>query len=108
MNLNKKQELVYQVIQDNPGVQNDESALIAAVWRREGWNDSKTLEQNLTKVTRPETISRRRRELYNLGLITYTKEALQEREEAFRNERDVHMNIHATYSDDYENWKRTK
>jgi len=90
MDLNKKQQLVYRVIQLNPGVQNSDADLIAAVWRYEGWEDSRGLEQNIMTVTRPETITRRRRELFNMGLIDYNEEALTERTEAFINERDAH------------------
>lgn len=88
VDLNKKQQLVYSVIQAKPWVANNDADLIAAVWRKENWDDGRSLEDNLRRVSRPETITRRRRELFNLGLITYTEEALEEREEAFINERD--------------------
>ena len=88
MNINKKQALVYRVIQNNPGVQNNDASLIAAVWRTEGWDDSKSLEENIAHVTRSETITRRRRELYNMGLIKYSTDAKEDREEAYLSERD--------------------
>lgn len=88
--LNKKQKLVYDVIMANPGVQNNDADLIAAVWRHEGWSDARGLEQNLATVTRSETITRRRRDLHTLGLITYSKDALEERSEAYENERNNH------------------
>lgn len=94
MKLNKKQALVYRVIQDNLNIQNDEAALIAAVWRVEGWSDSQSLEHNIARVTRPETVSRRRRELFNMGLIHYSDKADQERTEAFNNERDRHSSFY--------------
>lgn len=90
MNLTKKRQLVLNVINANPGCQNDAADLIAAVWRTEGWNDARSLEDNLRKVTRPETITRRCRELHEAGLITYSKEANDIRMEAFTNERDAH------------------
>lgn len=89
MNLNKKQALVYKVIQLNPGVQNSDNDLIAAVWRYEGWNDQLSLEENLRRVTRPETITRRRRDLHTMGLIEYSKEADKQRMEAFESEREA-------------------
>ena len=49
---------------------------------------NRSLYENLCSVSNPETITRRRRELYNLGLITYTDEAEERREEAFNNERE--------------------
>ena len=88
--LNKIQRLVYKVIQDNPGCQNDDADLIAAVWRYEGWSDNRGLEQNIAGVTRSETITRRRRELFNMGLIEYSPEALKSRTEAFKKEVNTH------------------
>lgn len=93
MNISKKQRLVYEVIKANPGVQNNDADLIAAVWRHEGWNDARGLEQNLMGVSRPETITRRRRELHEMGLITYSKDATEERFEAFKSERDGHSDF---------------
>jgi hypothetical protein len=90
INLKGKLAMIYRVIELNPGVQDSEPALIAAVWKYEGWNEFDTLERNLQKVTHPETISRRRRELYNRGLIHYSSDALEVREEAYKNERDYH------------------
>ena len=111
MNLPKKQHLVYRVIELNPGVQNNDADLIAAVWRYEGWNDASTLESNIARVTRPETITRRRRELFNMGLIEYTDEAIEERTEAFVSERDMHSAFHPITRIDgisIEGFKRTK
>lgn len=88
IDLNKKQRLVYEVIQEYPEAANSEVILLERVWQREGWDESKSLYWNLSHVTRPETISRRRRELYNLGLITYSTKAETERTEAFNNERE--------------------
>ena len=74
----------------NPGVQNDDASLVSAVWRTEGWLDSGSLEDNLKRVTRSETITRRRRELHNMGLVTYSEKADKTRMVAFKNERDMH------------------
>lgn len=88
--LNLQQRKVLDVIKGNPGVQNNDAKLIAAVWRWQGWNDLLTLEQNIMRVMRPDSVTRRRRELHEYGLITYSKEADQERTEAFIKERDSH------------------
>lgn len=90
MKLNKAQQLVYKVIQLNPGVQNDDADLVAAVWRSQGWSDARGLEQNIAGVMRSETITRRRRELFNMGLIEYSPEALKSRTEAFKQEQNTH------------------
>lgn len=80
-----KEKLIYQIIKNNPGVQNDDSKLIAAVWRYEGWSDNKSLEDNISKVTRPETITRARRKLHEEGHIKYSKDTLNRRTESFKN-----------------------
>lgn len=90
MKLSKLQQKVLNVINNHPGVQNNEAALVAAVWRVEGWSDFSTLEENLKRVTHAETISRRRRELHQMGLISYSDEADKMRTEAFINERELH------------------
>lgn len=90
MKLSRLQQKILNVIENHPGVQNNEAALVAAVWRVEGWSDYSSLEENLKRVTHPETISRRRRELHQMGLVSYSDEADQMRDEAFINERDRH------------------
>lgn len=90
MDLNKMQQLVLGVIRKTPGSENDDAALIAAVWRQKGWDDKRTLEENIRRMPRPESITRRRRELHEKGLIHYSKDAMEMREEAFRNERELH------------------
>jgi hypothetical protein len=87
MKLNRLQRLVYNAIQNYPGIQNDEAALVAAVWRIQGWSDENTLEENLKRVAHAESIARRRRELAEMGLITYSDQAQKMREEAFKAER---------------------
>lgn len=93
MKLNRMQRVVYEVIKAFPGIQNDDAALVAAVWRHSGWTDSIPLEENIKKVARAETITRRRRELHSMGLIGYSNEADKMREEAFINERDRHSSF---------------
>lgn len=92
MILTKAQQLVLRVIQANEGVQNDETKLLEAVWYFEGWDDSKSLYWNLSRVTHPETISRARRKLHELGLISYSKDAERARYEAYKKDTN-------TYSD---------
>ena len=90
MSINKKQALVLSVIKANPSVANNDADLIAAVWRKEGWNDNLSLEANIKRVTRSETITRARRKLHEDGHITYSKQALTERSEAFNNARQMY------------------
>ncbi len=88
INLNKIQKNVLSVIREHPEAANDDSVLIAYYWRKfSDWRDNKSLEENIAQATRPETITRRRRELFNMGLIHYTDEADKRREEAYANEK---------------------
>lgn len=48
------------------------------------------LEYNINRVTRSETITRRRRELHAMGMIDYSPQAETERYEAFKSECEVH------------------
>lgn len=89
MNINAKQKNVLQIITKYPNAANDEPLLLVKYWEEiDGWDNSHDLHWNLQRVTRPETITRRRRELHNMGLIGYSKEAEEQRTEAFINERD--------------------
>lgn len=92
MDISAKQRLVLQAIQSVPEAADDDARLIATVWRMEGWNSNDLLEHNIARVTRPETICRRRRELYDMGLIEYSDKASKRRSTAYRNERDAHSN----------------
>jgi len=93
MNITAKQKLVLDAINENPRIANDDAALLSAVWIKEGFlsmYENTGLLYAIRMCTRPETISRRRRELYNMGLITYSDKALNERTEAFKTEQDNH------------------
>jgi hypothetical protein len=99
INLGKKRKNVYDVIQRNPMAANDDAVLLERYWIEvDGWDESKSLYWNLSRCTRPETITRRRRELHNLGLIKYTKKADKQREEAFGNEREQSAQQYAAVS----------
>lgn len=78
--MSRIQDRVLRVIHSNPGVEDDDKQLLAAVWREEGWNDRLTLLDNLKRVSNPESITRARRKLHELGLIEYSDEADKRRE----------------------------
>jgi hypothetical protein len=59
----------------NPAVVDTEIMLLEAIWKIEGWDESKSLYWNLSLVTHPESLSRARRRLHELGLISYSKDA---------------------------------
>lgn len=94
MNINKLQQQVLGVIQRTPAAADDDALLLERFWIEvDGWDESKSLYWNLSRSRRPESITRRRRELYNMGLITYSKDADKKREEAFLNEREHAMGV---------------
>lgn len=89
IDLNKMQRNVLSIIREFPNAANDEAALLDLYWHKFcDWDDTKSLYWNLSRSTRPESITRRRRELFNKGLITYNQEAEMRREEAYNNERE--------------------
>ena len=88
MKVNQKRQKVLSIINRNPEAADNDEVLIADFWRSEGWDDSRSLEDNIARVTRPETITRRRRELHNMGLIEYSEKASARRYAAFQKERD--------------------
>ena len=77
--LTVKQQHILDVIEANPGIQNDEMKLLEAVWLAEGWDQSKSLSFNLIRVTHPETISRCRRLLHEKEYITYSEKSDKKR-----------------------------
>lgn len=89
IDLKGKQKAVYEVIQRNPEAANNDAILLERYWIEvDGWDEDKSLYWNLSKCTRPETITRRRRELFNMGLITYSDAADKMRDEAYVNEKN--------------------
>lgn len=90
MNKSKIRNLVLECYYENNNVVNDRTTLIAAVWRKCGWDDSYSLEENLQRVPSAESITRRLRELHEEDLIVYSSDELERRIEAFKKERDIH------------------
>jgi hypothetical protein len=90
VNISAKQQLVLNAIKNCPEAANNDALLLEQVWKNEGWSQDRSLYENLCSVTRPETISRRRRELHDMGLIEYSDKADTERFEAFKNEVEEH------------------
>jgi len=93
MNISDKQKLVLDVIYEYPEAADDDALLLAMVWEREGWDRAMSVHYNLKRVTRPETITRRRRELFNMGLIEYSKTASKRRMTAYNAEREFHSSL---------------
>lgn len=98
MNVTAKRNLVLQAIERNPEASNDDAILLSEVWSQElaeqGINISSGYLHNILKrVSRPSTLERRRREVFNAGLIQYSDKALKRRSEAFKSEVYQHSNF---------------
>lgn len=65
-----------------------DTALIAFIWRIDGWDDSKPLEENIAKVRSAESIRRTRQKMHEKGLIKYSDEAEERRYEAYKDVKD--------------------
>lgn len=90
--LTKSEAYVLNVINQNPGVQNDELHLLSVVWEHDGYDETKSLYWNLTRgnLTHPETVARARRKLHEYGLIEYSETALRRRTKRFKEETERH------------------
>ena len=88
MNKNKIRNIILKLYAEDKNVVNDDVILLERVWIECGWSNSRSLYDNLSRMPRSESITRRRRELYNEGLIQYSDNALEARTEAYKSERD--------------------
>ena len=88
MSVSKRQQVILDAIAQYPEAANDDALLITVVWLAQGWNSNHRLVDNLRRVASPETITRSRRKLHELGLITYSDKANKRRMKAFEQARD--------------------
>ena len=89
---NRRQKIrntILALYKENPEIVNDDTLLLERVWLALGWDENRSLYDNLSRLPRPESITRRRRELFNEGLIVYSEKADKDRIEAFKNEREA-------------------
>lgn len=83
MNKVRIEQAILNVYAKYPDVVNNDATLLAAVWKYFGWNKFRSLEDNLNRLPRAASITRRRRILFNQGKIEYSEKADMMREEAF-------------------------
>ena len=88
MNKNKIEQVILDLYRNNKDIVNDDTILLEKVWYAFGWDDNKSLYDNLSRVPRPESITRRKRELRETWLIEYSQKALDDRTEAFKSEQE--------------------
>ena len=90
VNKGKMQQIVIDAYKTDPNLVNDDALLLAYVWGRFGWVHEASLEANLRRMPRAESITRARRKAHEDGLIKYSKEADDKRMEAFVENRDYY------------------
>ena len=84
MNKQKVLDAVVRICNQYPNAADDDSLLLERYWIEiDGWDTTKSLYWNLQRMTNPETITRRRRTAFTLGLITYSDATLKYRTKAF-------------------------
>jgi hypothetical protein len=88
MSQDKIRNIILSLYKRNSGIVNDEAALLAGVWRECGWRDDCSMEWNIQAMPRAESVSRRRRELYNEGLIEYSEDRQEEIMDAMHSEQE--------------------
>lgn len=81
--------MILSLCKERPHLANDDLALMAAIWTREGWYSNLTLLQNLKRVSKPETIRRTRQKLQSEGLLKPTENTTDHRYEDYKDARDV-------------------
>ena len=72
---NKIQRAYYK----NPRVADDDVLLLNEVWKASGWDNSKTLLENLRRMPSPETVRRTRQKMVAEGIIKPSMSAIDRR-----------------------------
>lgn len=90
MNKAKLQQTILLLYNEDRTIVNDEVRLLEQVWLKYGWDENKSLYDNMVRMPRAESVARRRRELHQLGLIEYSDDALKLRTDAYNNEIQEH------------------
>ena len=72
---NKIQRAYYK----NAKVADDDALLLNEVWKASGWDNKKTLLQNLRSMPSPETIRRTRQKMVSEGIIKPSMSTIERR-----------------------------
>ena len=89
VNTNYMRNMILSLCKERPNLANDDLALMAAIWSREGWYAELTLTQNLKRVSHPETIRRTRQKLQSEGLLKPTEKTMDRRYEDYQEAMEV-------------------
>lgn len=83
-NTNKMRKRIIELCKINSKYANNDLALIAAIWEREGWRSDYSLYDNLRSVSHPETIRRTRQRLQQEGLVPKREKTNEKRYQEFK------------------------
>jgi len=86
--LNRIQKNVLHICTKYPEAVDDRSMLLEKYWLEfDGWSEYRSLYDNLKYSTRPETITRRLREIREMGLVQHSQEVADQNIKAMENEK---------------------
>lgn len=88
--LDKTHRKILLICDDYPQAINDRPLLLAKFYESD-WDNTKSLYENFTRLTRPETVVRRFRDLREWGYVKQSKEADKYNYEAMKSEREKHV-----------------
>lgn len=84
INTAKMRKRIIELCKINSKYANNDLALIAAIWEREGWRSDCSLYDNLRSVSHPETIRRTRQRLQSEGVIQAREKTVDKRYSEFK------------------------
>jgi hypothetical protein len=87
--LDKTHRRILLICEDTPAAINDRTLLMAKFYEND-WNSNDSLYSNFRRLTRPETITRRFRDLRGWGYVKQSKKADKYNYEAMKSERERH------------------
>lgn len=82
--MSRVEDLILQAYATDPKVVDHDWYLIGAMWKLDGWDDGKSLFENLKVAIQAESITRARRKLHEDGKIKYSDEAEERRYEQYK------------------------
>lgn len=87
VNSNKMRITIMKAYARDEKVANDDVLLLSEVWKASGWDNTKSLLQNLKNMPSPETVTRTRRKLVEEGLICPSMSATERRYNSWKKTR---------------------
>jgi hypothetical protein len=87
--LDKTHRKILLICEDYPEAVNDRPLLLAKFYEND-WDNSKSLYDNFSRLTRPETVVRRFRDLREWGYVKQSEKADKANYDAMKSERERH------------------